>query len=258
MKKEILIVLTFLFGSTLYGQDYVQKELNLLKNETSLSQLKFRVDSLTKLNRPDKAEYKTNSRTVEILNDYSETSISISVSIPHDTPVVYRYLPFRFCIINKGDLIVYCKLREVGYYPDEFEKTLFSYDDNKHLSKFHADYESFYSCKINPDDFFLKSDVYGKSCTEFHEPPKSREIIENKIAKKDTTFINSWLGSPTIEKQVYAVEALSRLKRLGMKLSDRQEKLMTFIKNRNVTVSVCNGGCSNLSLSPKKALEYFK
>ncbi len=242
----------------MFGQDYVQKELNLLKYEKSLSRLKHRVDSLTKVNRPDKAEYKTFSWTQEILNHYSETSISISISIPHDTHVVYLYLPFRFCIINNGDLIVYCKLREVGYYPDELEKTLFSYDDNKILNKFYSEYKDFYDCEINPDDFFLKSDVYGKSCTEFHEPPKSREIIENKIAKKDTAFINSWLGSASVEKQVYAVEALTRLKKSGMSLSVRQEKLMTFIKSRNVKVSVCNGGCSNLSLSPKKALAYFK
>jgi hypothetical protein len=257
MKKEILIVLGLFLGSTSFGQEYVQKELTLLKNEKSLSRLKFRIDSLTKIIRSDKAEYKKSSQTIEILNLYFETSLYISVSIPHDTPVVYHYLPFRFCIINKGDSILYCKLREVEY-GGELGKTVFSYDDNK-IFKFYSDYESFYGSKINPDDFFLKSDVYGKSCNEFfQEPPPSRDIIENKISKKDTVFINSWLGSASIEKQVYAVEALSRLKKSGMSLSTRQEKLMTFIKGRNVKVSVCNGGCSNLSLSPKKALEYFK
>ncbi|MBL4653005.1 MAG: hypothetical protein JKY53_09125 [Flavobacteriales bacterium] len=68
------------------------------------------------------------------------------------------------------------------------------------------------------------SKPYGTSCTNFGKPPPLRDSIEILIEKRDIVSIEFWIRSKEAVKKVYGAEAMLRLSKEGVQLSEFQEK----------------------------------
>jgi len=71
--------------------------------------------------------------------------------------------------------------------------------------------------------------------------PDGRQQIDQWVRNKNKNALLNWLKSTNTEKQIYAVDGLSQLKKLGVKIADEELLIMKFVTTKSGTIRVCSG-----------------
>ncbi len=177
----------------------------------------------------------------EIVDNYYETIFYYEEFFKiKENPNVYDVYPYEIKLLSKFGKIIYCNFicNRNKNNPD----TLVYYTDSVEFQKMKIKYNEIYNYSIEISQFFDKSVVYGHNCGIVGTQPEPREKIEEFIRTNDIAKINEWLQSPTVELQVYACEALFRMKENGFSLGKEQMRMIMEIINKNGEIRVC-GGC---------------
>lgn len=199
--------------------------LDSLQNSDSEKVIKFRV-------------YKEIHR--EIVNEYFETIFYYEEFMQSNiSPNAYSSIPYCINIISNTNNIIYCSL--VRQPTEENHDTLVNYFDNAWFSKLKMEYENVFKYSLDISELFDNSIVYGHNCGIVGTQPDSREKIEEYIKESNIEEINKWLNSPNVELQVYACEALYRLKENQISLDKLQLDMIMKIINKKGKIRTCSG-----------------
>ncbi|HEX8546817.1 MAG TPA: hypothetical protein VF691_07630, partial [Cytophagaceae bacterium] len=71
--------------------------------------------------------------------------------------------------------------------------------------------------------------------------PEGRQQVGKWVADKNKRELLKWLKSANTEKQIYAVDGLYQLEKVGLKLSEEEKKILAFVVNKSGTMNVCFG-----------------
>jgi predicted metalloendopeptidase len=137
------------------------------------------------------------------------------------------------------------------------ERTFCQFENDKLCIQLDDDYAFSYQTKLNAKDLFLSNIVFGKRCNEGGEKPKYRKTLDSLILSTDTTALKTWLKSPCIEKQLYALDGLYNLKDEGFEFNESINSTIELIEKKKGIVNTCSG-CMYFSDSIGDVLERVK
>ncbi len=230
MTTRILIILLLL--SKLSSGQFADRIVNYCK-DNQFDKLIILIDSL----------HETGGRTSVNYRAYQEINRQI-ISSYYETILYYEenqtsFLDYTIQLISDSNNIIYCKIFSVKFV--DKPEIIYNFLNEKKFSTLQYLYYKTYENKINVKDFFVDKVVYGTRCSKGASPPEYRQICEKAVQKKNISLLNKWLTSVTTEKQMYAVDALSRLENDGYILTVKQKTLIDIIKNKKGTVRCCSG-----------------
>ncbi len=84
-------------------------------------------------------------------------------------------------------------------------------------------------------------DVYGTMCGIAGLAPPSRILIEELISEKNIDAIDQWLKSPLSVRNVYAAEAVLRLRDKGVEIPSEIMDIIEGLQVSDRQISTCNG-----------------
>ncbi|TNE79698.1 MAG: hypothetical protein EP332_10200 [Bacteroidetes bacterium] len=196
--------------------------------------------------------------TRDYLSDYTEHRINIQYELADNDSNEYvsTEVWVQLQILSFKDEILFLSLTNYINDVETFPEVFFRKINRPLLNSFFEQYEQAYSIKISLTDiiFDLAYTVYGEECSMSSLPPIFRVKIEKAIEQKDTTFINLALRLPSLEKQVYAYEALLRMQKSGYQFSSFQQHLIQLLEGRKGNVYTCSM-CEYGDRPWRKALE---
>lgn len=193
------------------------------------------IDSIEKIGEQETVYYEAyQDVNRQIISDYYETILYYEENKTN-------YFDYTIQIISENNNIVYCKVFQTKFVdkPD----TVYSFLNEKKILALQDQYYETYGNIINIKDFFDNSVIYGTRCSHAASQPEYRTLCEIAIQEQNLSLLNLWLTSVTTEKQLYSVEAFSRLENKGLILTEKQKALIGIVKNKTGTVRCC-AGCS--------------
>lgn len=158
---------------------------------------------------------------------------------------VYNY---KINLLTTNDsLIAFCEFYEkaskkiaVGNYEFFFQSILKKSYANL-LGSLKSNYFSYYKDTVNFNDLFNTEIAYGNFCGAGNEELPYFKKLNELISKARVVEILSWLRSANVEKQLFAIEGLKRLKTMGRPITDQEQKLIDIIKLKRGYAHVCIG-----------------
>jgi hypothetical protein len=187
------------------------------------------------------------------------------------------YVEFTICNLgNKSDsniatitpyrINVLATDKEIIYYDigvkNTFDSTriinpLSSYRNDTVLLNLKNDFNRFYSNDLNEGDLFENSITYGSRCGAGASKVFYRNQLDSIVLQRDAAILTKWLTSANAEKQVYAVDGLYQLKKLGYAFTDEQKRFIQYIKNKKGNIRVCMG-CNEFKASIYETIEIIQ
>jgi hypothetical protein len=215
----------------------------------------------------DKTDFNIKKRIVlrsTLVNNFEQVVLEIRYNLftENDHSTFLPYI-FEIQVIKKSDELIYHRATEfrkvkIDSTWQSLESTFCQYENNKLCIQLDDDYASFYQTKLNVKDLFLSNIVFGKRCNEGGEKPKYRKTLDSLILSTDTTALKTWLNSPSLEKQLYALDGLYELKETkGFEFNKQILKAINQIEKKKGIVNTCSG-CMYLSDSIGDVLERVK
>ncbi|WP_338811915.1 hypothetical protein V9L05_10910 [Bernardetia sp. Wsw4-3y2] len=199
----------------------------------------------------------------DLTNEFQEGVFIFEKSVPDkDNPSSFSVYRFRVKLVTTDKNIAYYELSEkkykkVGNEWENYFEILEKFKNDKAFDKLKISFKSIYQTDINENELFIIDFVYGKHCGFAGINPTGREQIEEWITAKNKTELLKWLTSTNTEKQVYAVDGLFQLNKMGVRLTDKEVKIINFICHKNGTIYIC-GGCMYSRQDIKSVTEKFK
>ena len=114
-------------------------------------------------------------------------------------------------------------------------------DSNKILEQLKADFKNAYSQPLNFEGLFETDIVYGSHCVIAGMEPEYRVKMNELVKSKDTTTLNKWLKSTTVEIQLYAIDGILTLKQEGVEFDKQVLDLIDLIEKKEGTAYTCSG-----------------
>jgi hypothetical protein len=235
-----LTVLLLLFSQFVTAQSYSIPELDSLEHDL-LKQIKHTLDSKSfkqlvvfkkgKVN--PKHDYFRNEEKKLVDSFYFNVfSIKIVYEIDASTYTEYGY---EIKLIRKNDFIIYYKIEH------DTTPTAFYINEDEMLA-LHKAYEQYYIEPLNLEVFdTIVNYTYGSNCGEAAEELLERTIMEQHLSKMNIPFFNNWLSHPSAELKVYAYEAFRRLEKQGLKLTEKQQRILKDLETDDTLVQICLG-----------------
>jgi len=178
----------------------------------------------------------------DLTTDFKEGVFFFEKSTPHrDNPSISSVDFFRVNLIVNEKSIVYYELRKTGIDLKSYYDPIEKYKDDEAFSNLKNSFKSLFHSDLNKDELFVTGFVYGEHCGFSGKNPIGRQQIEEWVANKNKVQLLNWLKSANTEKQVYAIDGLYQLKRVGIPLTDEELEIIKFVINKNGTMYVCSG-----------------
>jgi hypothetical protein len=99
-----------------------------------------------------------------------------------------------------------------------------------------------YRSSLDTNDLFQTSIVYGSSCGIAATPTEYQQKLITILQKRDLATLSTWLRSPNIEKQLYAIKGLYKLQGSGdYQITSEEKKIIDAIANKNGEAQTCSG-----------------
>jgi len=114
-------------------------------------------------------------------------------------------------------------------------------------------YSATYHSPIDTTDLFQTSIVYGNSCGIAGTSKEYQERLSSLIQRRDLSTLSSWLWSPNIEKQLYAIKGLKTMEKFGYQLTAKDSRIIKLISQKNGLINICSG-CIHSADSIKNVL----
>jgi hypothetical protein len=243
MNKQLLTILIVLFGtSILFGQ--VQRDVNKVLASKDFVAFKKYADNLSSRENRISSYWEC---LRDLTTDFQEGVFIFEKSVPNkNNPAISSVYSFSVNLITTKTTIVYYKLSEkknkkVGTDWKSYYELIDNFKDDKAFEKVKSTFKSTFQSDLNENELFVTDFVYGSHCGFAGVNPKGRQQIDNWVAEKNKAELLKWLKSANTEKQVYAVDGLLQLKKSGIKLTDKEKKIIKFICSKNGTLYVCSG-----------------
>jgi hypothetical protein len=154
---------------------------------------------------------------------------------------------FRITMLTTDSTIISFELSEQLYRKikdDESEPYFEIKDQYKNDSLFallQSSFKAVFGTELKESELFNESVVYGGHCGYGGiERPEMQEL-DKMVMKKDRKGLDEWLQSANVEKQVYAVDGLSQLKRKGELITPEEMRMIHAIKNKKGEIRTCSG-----------------
>jgi len=243
MNKQVLTILIgLLWVGNILGQ--VQYDVKRVLETKNFVAFKEFADNLY-----DK-EKGVNSHWIcfrDLTTDFKEGVFFFEKSIPdkNNSSISSVYF-FRVTLIVTEKNIVYYELSEqknkkVGTSWKPYYDPIDKYKDDKAFSNLKNSFKSIFQTDLNESELFVTDFAYGKHCGFAGVNPIGRQQIEEWVTKKDKAQLLKWLKSANTEKQVYAIDGLFQLKKVGIILTDKELEIIKFVINKDGTMYVCSG-----------------
>ena len=230
MQTRILIILILLSKFSV-GQ-FAERIVNLCKYN-QFNKLTILIDSLNETGGISTINYNAHQEiSRQIIGNYYETILYYEENQTN-------FLDYTIKLISDSSNIIYCKIQRIEFV--DKPEIVYSIQNDKKFTELQNLYRKTYENKISIKDFFINDVVFGIACGKSASPPEYRQKCEKAIKRKNISLLNNWLSSVTTEKQLYAVDALSRLESQGLALTTKQKNLITIIKSKKGTVRCCSG-----------------
>lgn len=155
-------------------------------------------------------------------------NFSINILADQDRIFYYELIKWIFKRKSEGDY-------------ESFPIVLDVYKDSTAYQKLGNLYTAVYHSPIDTTDLFKTSIVYGISCGITGAPTEYQEKLFSIIQHRDLATISSWLRSPNIEKQLYAIQGLITLEKSGYQLTSEDNSLIKAISQKKGLVNTCSG-----------------
>jgi len=207
----------------------------------------------------------------EITSNYREEVINIKKIVPdkNDAAIATIY-SFRVNLILHGNTIIYYDfsekknrkaVHEWSSYGEtewvEYFEPIAKFKSTNGYLDFRKDFSALFQADIQETEIFTVGPVYGEHCYISGTDPTGRVQVNNFVRNKDKKSLLKWLQSGNTEKQVYAVDGLWQLGRMGIKLTAQELKMVSFVKNTKSCVSTCSG-CLSINWSVHDMTSKFK
>lgn len=252
LNKQIIIVLMGLFGLIaflmLFLSASVKKEVQDEVREALASkntvEFKAFADNLTD---QEAGIYGSWVYLRDITNDFQEGVFFFSKSIADEKdPSVSTLSLFSVHLITtKTEIIFYeisaRKNKKVGKNRESYRDILDGYKNEKRYSDLKQSFKEIFQVEFNDTDLFSDELIYGDGCWYGGTDPEGRQQIDTWVASKNKSELLKWLTSANSVKQVYAVDGLIQLKKLGVELTDDELRIIDFIRNKAGVIHVCSG-----------------
>ncbi|MEI6349328.1 MAG: hypothetical protein WCP69_15390 [Bacteroidota bacterium] len=243
MKRLTLTILIgLIWTSTILGQ--IQNDVKKVLVTKDFVEFKKFADSLT---NGDKRIYSNCECLRDLTFDFQEGVFFFEKWVPTlENPAIFSDYIFRVNIIATKTQIVYYELSEKKY-KKVFNKSESYYDlidkfkDEKLFDSLKISFRNIFQKELNENELFVTDFVYGQYCDIEGAKPIGRKQIDKWIAFKNKKKLLNWLKSTNTEKQVYAVTGLFQLKKKGIKLTEKEMKIIKFVISKNGTISICLG-----------------
>lgn len=243
MNRLFITVLIGLLGiNNSFGQ--IQNEVNKILKKKDFVALKKYVDNLSNQDKDIGSHWEC---LRDLTNDYKEGVLIFQISASHnDNPAISTVHTYKVTIITTETTIVQYELSErkskkVGNDWEIYFDPIDKFKDEKALAALKISFKSIFHTELNEDELFITDFVYGDHCGIAGVSPQGRKQVEIFVAKKNKNELLKWLQSTNTEKQVYAVDGLYQLKKLGIEMTGEELKTIRFIINKSGTMYVCSG-----------------
>lgn len=183
----------------------------------------------------------------DITNDFQECVFFFSKSIADEKdPSVSIVSRFSVHLITtKTEIIFYeisaRKNKKVGDDWEPYRDIRDAYKNEKRYSDLKRSFKEIFQVEFNDNDLFSDELIYGDGCWYGGTDPEGRQQIDTWVAGKNKSELLKWLTSANSVKQVYAVDGLIQLKKLGVELTDDEVRIIDFIRNKAGVIHVCSG-----------------
>lgn len=102
-------------------------------------------------------------------------------------------------------------------------------------------FRKIFESDLNESELFVTDYIYGNACGVGAMYSNERMQLNNFVDRKDKKSILKWLNSTNTEKQIYAVEGILKLKKIGIDLSKTELERIKYITHKKGTIRVCSG-----------------
>ena len=188
----------------------------------------------------------TGSDYREIINGFFEQIIEVRENIRDQiNPNVTAVYTYRINVLRKGDDIVYYKIIKEGSIPhgDSYKYVDFAVKEASAdlLRNMRKEYKNKYDVDLSIGELFDHSVTFGWVCGYGASTPAPRRYINVAVKDRDISFIYSWLRSPVPEKQLYAIDAIYQLEKVGIPISADINDMIVCISQKEGGVQTCSG-----------------
>ncbi|MBO9700998.1 MAG: hypothetical protein J7604_12365 [Sporocytophaga sp.] len=183
----------------------------------------------------------------DLTNEFKEGVFIFEISIPaKDNPAIRTVQTFKVKIIATHKQIVFYELSErknkkVDYEWEAYDASIERYKNDDKFNSLRNAFKTLFKVDINENELFIINYVYGEHCGFAGINPQGRQQIDDLVARKDKHELLKWLKSTNTEKQIYAVDGLYQISRLGVKFTDDELKMIKFVKGKKGTINSCSG-----------------
>ncbi|UOX32675.1 hypothetical protein LXD69_11535 [Flavobacterium sediminilitoris] len=178
------------------------------------------------------------------------------------------YEVFQVKIIASGNQIIFYefsvqKNKKVKYeWKDSFSwepyyVSIEKFKNDEEYKKIKNNFKKIFGSDLNESELFMADIVYGGSCGAGAMYSSERMQLNSFVDKKDKISILKWLKSTNAEKQIYAVEGLLKLKKMGIVLNKTELGIIKYITHKKGTIKVCNG-CIYSSKELSEVIKLFE
>lgn len=203
----------------------------------------------------------------EILRDlatgFQEGVFTIEKIVPdNDNPNTRTVYTFKVAIIATKDQIAYYELSEkkydtVGRKRKEYYHPIATFKDKILYENLKNSFKATFKTRLHENDLCKSGYTYGDLCDFAGIVPTGRQKIDEWVARKNKKKLLKWLTSANTEKQVYAVDGLYQLKQAGIKLTEEEINMITFVINKSGNMNTCSG-CIYGKREISRVTQHFK
>lgn len=233
-----LLIIIF-FVSTLRGQDRdIVEDMRKILVSKDFIALQAHIDSLSGANW---------GCLRDLVDGFKEGVVFFGYDVKDkDNPAMGTSYTLKVNIIATTSRIIFYELSERKYknVPENWIPSYHTLDDFKDDSSYkvlQASFKSIFHTELNEKELFKTDFVYGERCGFGGINPDERVQANEFVATKNKPELLKWLQSSNTEKQIYAVDGLYQLKKLGIKLTEEDLKMIKFVTGKKGTMHVCSG-----------------
>ena len=242
IKRLIAALIPLLWTSNVSGQ--IQDEVRKSLDSKDFVAFKKYADDLSATDKRISSHWEY---LRDLTSEFKEGVFVFENSSPDkDNPAVTSIRTFRVAVIATKTLITCYELSEIKYKKKGSEwwpyyQSIAKFKDEKQFDRLRHSFKSIFKSDLNESELFVTDFVYGRHCGFAGVNPEGRQQIDQWVINKNKSALLNWLRSTNTEKQIYAADGLSQLKKFGVKITDEEFLMIKFVTAKNGTIRVCSG-----------------
>jgi hypothetical protein len=234
----MLIVTSLTLSFRLFGQ--IQIEAIELLSKKDFKSFKTFTDNL---DSSEKGILYRSTVNRDVTNDFKE---AVFYFIRNNPDTNSEIATVRVRMLHEGKVILYYLIsssKNEVYRSGSREKfdTIAYYKNDSLFSSLEHSFFSSFGAKLNVQELFIDTLVYGEACGLMRVVPHERIIIDSLVKMRNKGELFKLLTSSNFEKQLYAVDGLFQISRLGAKYNNDELNLINNVLNKEGNIYSCNG-----------------